>query len=295
MRTGSEAMAPSSAARCEIDLSAGGVSSPRRAGAGGKRTFMPIGPGRRAARPRARRGPRAPIGPGRPVAMSGDGASDMSAMLMPACESVSATSAMTPGRLGTTTASSASSSPAVAASSASRPAAARSCQARRSLSGGQPVANVAQLADRGVELGDQRVAVGRVDTGPQLGVGARDACGVAEARADVRPSAHGLVAQGDGCAADQQVGQRVRQVRDRRHHAVVGLRFDHRRPGAQVGQQPVQALESHSRGLPGRSQIPGRTVEEILAGGAGAARLRAGQRVPADEPLVVDGGYRPRA
>src|SRR5450759_1761548 len=40
MRTGSDAMAPSSAARCEIDVSSGASSSPDSARAGSKRMFI---------------------------------------------------------------------------------------------------------------------------------------------------------------------------------------------------------------------------------------------------------------
>src|SRR6476469_4434473 len=52
MRTGSEAIAPSSAARWEIDLSAGARSSPLSACAGSKRRF--IAPPRSATRSCAR-------------------------------------------------------------------------------------------------------------------------------------------------------------------------------------------------------------------------------------------------
>jgi hypothetical protein len=81
----------------------------------------------------------------------------------------------------------------------------------------------------------------------------------------------------------------VRQVADRGHHAVVDVGVDDRRPRAQAGQQPVQALEQRALGRRGRGQVPRGAVEEVLARVLDAGRLGARQRVAADEARIARG------
>jgi hypothetical protein len=149
----------------------------------------------------------------------------------------------------------------------------------------------AHLAERRHGLVDgraQRVAVGQVDAFPQRGVRAGHARGVAEARTRLREP--GLLPQRPGGLGDEQVGQHVREVRDRGHEVVVGLGVDHRRPRAEAGDRAVQALEEDARRRRRGRQVPRLAVEEVLAGVVDTARLPAGQRMPADEALVVAAG-----
>ena len=87
--------------------------------------------------------------------------------------------------------------------------------------------------------------------------------------------------------ADEDVGHDVRQVADGGHHAVVDVGVDHGGPRAEPGEQPVQALEQGALGRRGRGQVPGGAVEEVLARVLDAGRLRARQRVAADEARVA--------
>ena len=193
-----------------------------------------------------------------PRVKSGEGVSAMSEMLMPARPSVSATSAITPGRLGT-----------AARSSVHRAAEhagleQRLALARRRLlpvrqavavAGRERVARLLEAAQDVVDGVEQRVAVGQVDVGPQRRVGARHARRVAERRAGRRQP---LAAERAAGLADERVGDDVGQVRDGGHHAVVGVGVDGQRPRAEAGDQAVQALEHDPRGRRGRRQVPDR-------------------------------------
>ena len=156
---------------------------------------------------------------------------------------------------------------------------------RGGVAPGQRRADGAEPRHGVVDRGDQRVGVGEVDVAPDRGRGARDARGVAEARAG-RGQPLGLErARGLG---HEHVGEHVRQVRDRGHQAVVGLGVDRGRARAEVGQQPVEAVVEDALGARGRRQVPGRAVEQAGARVLDAGRLGAGQRVAADEARVVD-------
>ena len=85
----------------------------------------------------------------------------------------------------------------------------------------------------------------------------------------------------------EDVGHDVGQVADGGHHAVVDVGVDHRRPRAEPGEQAVQALEQGPLRRRGRGQVPGGAVEEVLARVLDARRLRARQRVAADEARVA--------
>ena len=214
----------------------------------------------------------------------------MSTMLTPPRPSASATSATTPGRFGTETRSSCTSPPARSASSSRRRSSrAPSFQRRRASPSpaGERRADLAEPRDRVVDRADQRVGVGEVDVAPDRGVGAGDARDVAEARAGRRqPLA--LLRQRARGLGDEHVGEHVREVRDRRHQAVVRVGVERRRPRAEAGQQPVQALVERAAGARRRRQVPGRAVEQVGAGVLDAGRLGAGERVAADEARVVD-------
>ena len=200
---------------------------------------------------------------------------------------------MTPGRLGTAARSSRTRArrPGRRSSSAwrlgraaraARPRATAPSPRRERVAGlARGAASASSIAAR------QRVAVGQVDALPQRRVGARDARRVAEARPGRRQP---LAAQRPRRLADEDVGEHVRQVRDGGHQAVVRLGVDDRRARAEAGDRPVQALEQHPRARRGRRQVPGLVVEEVLAGVLDAGRLAAGQRMAADEALVVAPG-----
>ena len=66
---------------------------------------------------------------------------------------------------------------------------------------------------------------------------------------------------------DEHVGEHVRQVRDARHQAVVGVGVDRGGARAEAGQQSVQALVEHARGAaPARAcRYQVAPVEEVLA------------------------------
>ena len=225
--TGSDAMAASSAARCDSDLSAGAVSVPRRRGAGRKK--------RRAISPRTTGCPSASTSASAsraagspaiqrattPLALSGAGCRAMSTMLTDARPRASATSATTPGRLGTGTRSSTTSSPSRWASSRRRRSSpAASFQAATAAA--SPARRASRTAARRAIVSSssvaERVGVGEVDVAPDRGRRPGDPGGVAEARARVR-QALALGVQRARRLGDQDVGQHVREVTDRGHQA----------------------------------------------------------------------------
>ena len=130
----------------------------------------------------------------------------------------------------------------------------------------------------------ERVAVGEVDVAPQRRVGAGDARRVAEARAGGRQP---LAPERAGGLGDEDVGDDVRQVRDGGHHPVVDVGVDRRGPRAEAGDEAVQALEQRARRRRRRRQVPGGAVEQVRARVLDAGRLRARQRVAADEARVA--------
>ena len=192
----------------------------------------------------------------------------------------------TPGRLGTAARSSLTGPPASpASSSARRLSAASLCQA--SSAAPSSASSAARTSPRRemltVDRGAQRLAIGAVDPGPELGVGAGDARGVAKARPG---RGHAVAAERARGLRDEHVGEHVRQVRDGGHRAVVVGRVDDLRVRADAGQQLVHALEQHAARRRLRRQVPGRAVEEVLARVLDARHLGAGERMAADEALV---------
>ena len=106
IRTGVSVIAPSSAARCEIDLSGGATTVPRSRSTGSKldaRHPRATGNPSPAISSSARAACSAPLthSETRPCLKSADGLNAMSTMLTPARPSASAMSAITPGRFGT--------------------------------------------------------------------------------------------------------------------------------------------------------------------------------------------------
>ncbi len=76
-------------------------------------------------------------------------------------------------------------------------------------------------------------------------------------------------------------------MRHARHEPIVGVGVDRRRACAEADEQTVQALVELAGRAPFRGrQVPAGPVEEILAGVLDARRLRAGERMAADEALV---------
>ena len=173
-RTGSSAIAPSSAARCEIDLSGGGVSSPRSGPLGRSGPFMRTGEPEPARSARARGLRRSAAHPQRATAAcmsSGDGASAMSAMLMPARPSVERDLGDRPRagwarrRAARQRARRASAGVAAARGGARRAVACQASSAapcrRRARRGPS-----SRRGDRVVDRGAERLAVGEVDARP---------------------------------------------------------------------------------------------------------------------------------
>ena len=113
--------------------------------------------------------------------------------------------------------------------------------------------------------------------------------GVAEAGAG---GGQALVAGGQrsGGLRDQHVGQHVGQVRDRGHDAVVGLRVDRDRLGAEAVRAGGAGVRKHAGGGRRGGQVPGGALEQVGAGVLDPGGLGAGQRVAADKAGVVMGG-----
>ncbi len=221
--------------------------------------------------------------------MSGAGCSAMSSMLTPASPSASASAAIVPGLLATTIRSSRSGPPSSSVSSRRRrssPAAA--CQAATASRSPPRISSAASLEparDRVDRVGDG-LAVAGEDVGPDRRVGAGDAGRVAEARPDLGQPL-GVAAELGRRLGGERVGDHVRQVADRRHQAVVGGRVDRLRAGAERGDGALQAVVEQAAGALCRGQVPARALEEVGAGVLDAGGLGPGQRVAADEALVV--------
>ena len=92
---------------------------------------------------------------------------------------------------------------------------------------------------------------------------------------------------------DEDVGDHVRQVADRRHQPVVGVGVDRLRAGAEVGDGALQAVVEDAARALGRGQVPAGALEEVGAGVLDSGGLGPGQRVAADEALVGRRAPRP--
>ncbi len=89
-----------------------------------------------------------------------------------------------------------------------------------------------------------------------------------------------------GGLVDEEVRERVREVRHDRHQPIVARGVDRGRAGPEATQQPVQTLVEDPGGAGRRAQVPGRAVEQVLACVLHTGRLGSGQRVPAHEARV---------
>ena len=137
--------------------------------------------------------------------------------------------------------------------------------------------------DDAVDLGCHGLGVGAVDVGPDPRVGTGDARCVAEAATDLgRAVGAAVVARRRG---DEDVGEDVRKVADRGHLAVVRSRVDGLGPGAEAGDEAMEAVEHDPLRVTGRGQVPTGAVEEVGPRALDPGRLGAGQRVAADEAL----------
>ena len=67
----------------------------------------------------------------------------------------------------------------------------------------------------------------------------------------------------------------------------MGSAVDRLRAGAEAGDGPLQAVVEEAAGALGRRQVPARALEEVGAGVLDPGGLGPGQRVAADEALVV--------
>ena len=273
-------------------------ASPRSRRAGSKRDVH----GRRHRRepeagdaaPSARSaaGRRRPRGRPRRSRRRATGDSAMSEMLMPRAPSASASSATTPGRFGTATRSSrtgAAGQPGLEQRAGGRRAAA-SCQAasRAPSPRSQRRADLAERGDRVVDRGSpaRRGWRGRCPpTAPGWRpprASRRGSSGRSRGSRSPSQRARGL--------GDEHVGQHVRQVRDGGHQRGRGSSASiDGRPRAERGDAAgAGARAGRPRSRARRRQVPGRALEEVLAGVLDARRLGARQRVAADEALVVD-------
>ena len=291
-------MPDSSAARCEIDLSAGTRSVPRsgpervKAHVHARATGKPSWPTSSSVR-RAGSSP-ATHSATTPSVMSGAGYSAMSVMLTPARPSSSASWATTPGPVGH-----------------------RGPQLVERAAGQLGLEQRAAVAGRGLVPGHDALGIGR---GQRLAhvAQARRSC-----RRAARPARRGWTCR---CRAKSRLGAPATRVASRKLGPVAGRRSS---PAARTwaawatstlastwgrcetaarmrscvsasiaaGRAPsprssaVQPLVEHARGARGRGQIPGRALEQVGPGMAHARRLGAGQRVAADEARVVVGGH----
>ena len=118
------------------------------------------------------------------------------------------------------------------------------------------------------------------------GVGARHARHVAEARARPGGSASPWSASGPRACEDEHVGQHVRQVAERRHQPVVRGGVDRHRRAPTPRRSGAGARRAGRRSCAAASGTR-RRPEQVGARVLDAGRLRAGDRVAADEARVV--------
>ena len=141
------------------------------------------------------------------------------------------------------------------------------------------------------ERGSERLAVVEEDVDPDPRVGAADARHVPERAARCLER----VVPVDACGArlvEEDVREHVRQVARHRDEAVVGIRADRNGSRAERRDEPVHEPEAVRLRRRGRREEPRRAVEEIRRRALRPARLRAADRMPADEPPVASRGGR---
>ena len=229
----------------------------------------------------------------RPGCCPREGERAMSAMLTPSRPSASAISAITPGLFGTDARSSCTGPPTSRRRAAPRgrararsfhsPSAARRPRASQRADLLQALEQLVDACRRGrrgwTGRCRSRCACWRRRRGSRRGSSARRRAGRSACpRAEV--SGGGLL--------DERVGEHVRQVRDARHQAVVGDRRRSPWGGAPrlASRRCRRSYRTPAVRAAGRRQVPGRAVEQVLAGVLDAGGLGAGERVAADEALV---------
>ena len=214
----------------------------------------------------------------------------MSSMLTPASPRARASSAIVPGRLATTIRSSRSGpasalgleQPAPVLAGRRVPggdgvAVAAADQLGRLAAGGAPTASTASatasrlLAKMSAQIAGLEPATRVVSRKLGPTSGSRSESRVSSAAASVT----------------RALATHVREVADRRHQPVVGRGVDRLRAGAEAGDGALQAVVEEAAGALCRGQVPARALEEVLAGVLDPGGLGPGQRVAADEALVV--------
>ena len=223
--------------------------------------------------------------------MSAAGYSAMSSMLTPASPSASASSAIVPGRLATTIRSSRS-GPAVelgARAGGGGPRRPRPCQAAIASRSPPRISARGLAAAAAPPLRPRRRRPRRCwrrcrprspgwrrRRGSCRGSSARPRA-AARSRRSSAVAASATRALASTCGRWLTVA--IRRSWD------VGV--DRLRAGAEAGDGPLQAVVEQPAGALGRGQVPAGALEEVVAGVLDPGRLGPGQRVAADEALVV--------
>jgi hypothetical protein len=145
------------------------------------------------------------------------------------------------------------------------------------LEGSGEVADL--LADRG--------PVREIDVTPHRRVRPGHARRVAKARPHLAQRLP-VLEQPSGGLGDEHVGQHVREVTEDGDQPVVRRGIDGHRSGAEVDHEAVEPFVEQSLGVRQRGQVPDRALKEVRTGVLHSGGFRAGDRMPADEALVVD-------
>ena len=281
-RTGAALIAPSSAARCEIDLSGGGSSVPRTAGPGPEAGVhaRDTGSPRSATSASAWAARSAPaiqrmIVARRLVRRRVERHVDDVDRRAPERERDLGDDA---GAVGDRDAQLADLAAGQVALEQPPAVVARGVVPGRdavAVAGGERGAERGQPRERVVDRVEQRVRVGEVDVAPDRGVRAGDARDVAEARAGRGQRLVLLAAASRAAWATSTLAStcgRCDTVASMRSCVSASTRGGAR---PEPGEQPVQALVERAARLRGRRQVPGGAVEQP---GAGVARRRRSRR-----------------
>ena len=142
----------------------------------------------------------------------------------------------------------------------------------------------------GAQGGQQRLAVLEEDVGPDAGVAAGDARHVAKARTGGQQRVARAVALAGLC--HEHVGQHVRQVADQGQQAVVLVRLDRDRTGADLHEKVVELLEGDRPHVGARRKEVGGALVQRGPRVAHARRLGAAQRMTAHAAALLVGAER---
>ena len=161
---------------------------------------------------------------------------------------------------------------------------------RLALARAHQLRSLSETGDRGIDLGGDGLAIPGEDVAPDRRVGSRHPGGVPEARPDLR-QVLGLLAERRRRLRDQDVGDHVRKMADRRHQAVMRLGLDRLRARPQVRDRALHAVVEHPARRGRRRQVPAGALEEVRSGVLHARGLRSGEGMPTDEATVrAEGG-----